>query len=311
MKTLTTKLAVLAAAAMLAACSSMPMTTPLLDQARGDFVAANNNPQVSTYAPLEFKQASDALEKANAAAAKKESLEDIDKLAYLAKQKIATANEIAKQKAAEADVASQRSQRDQLRLEARTAEADRAKNDADRAKMDANAAQAQAMAAQGAAADAQRQAMAAEGQTRDAQARAAALESQLADLQAKKTERGLIITIGDVLFGTDQARLTPDGVATVKKLADVLNQNPGRNVLIEGFTDSTGSHAHNQELSERRATAVRAALTEMGVGKERVSMKGYGEGYPVASNDTASNRQLNRRVEIVLSNEGGAIAPRM
>jgi outer membrane protein OmpA-like peptidoglycan-associated protein len=94
-------------------------------------------------------------------------------------------------------------------------------------------------------------------------------------------------------------------------LADVLNQNPGRNVLIEGFTDSTGSHAHNQELSERRATAVRAALTEMGVGKERVSMKGYGEGYPVASNDTASNRLLNRRVEIVLSNEGGAIAPRM
>jgi outer membrane protein OmpA-like peptidoglycan-associated protein len=311
MNKLTHKLAVLAAAAMLAACSSMPTSTPMLDQARGDFVAANNNPQVSTYAPLEFKQASDALEKANAAAAKKESLEDIDKLAYLAKQKIATASEIAKQKAAEADVAAQRTQRDELRLQARTAEADRAKSEADRAKMDANAAQAQAMAAQGAAADAQRQAMAAEAQTRDAQARAAALESQLADLQAKKTERGMIITIGDVLFGTDQARLTPDGVATVKKLADVLNQNPSRTVLIEGFTDSTGTHAHNQELSERRATAVRAALTDMGVGKDRVAMKGYGEAYPVASNDTASNRQLNRRVEIVLSNEGVAIAPRM
>lgn len=310
MKKVFPKLAMLAAAAMLAACSSMPMTTPMLDQARGDFVAANNNPQVSRYAPLEFKQASDALEQANAAAAHQESLEQVDKLAYLAKQKIATANEVAKQKAAEADVAAARTQRDELRLEARTAEADRAKNDAERAKMDANAAQAQAVAAQGAAADAQRQAMAAESQTRDAQARAASLESQLADLQAKKTERGLIITIGDVLFGTDQARLTPAGMATVQKLADVLNQNPTRTVLIEGFTDSTGSHAHNQELSERRADAVRAALTQMGVARERVAMRGYGEAYPVASNDTAGNRQLNRRVEIVLSNDGVAIAPR-
>ena len=304
------RLAMLAAAAMLAACSSMPLSTPMLDQARGDFVAANNNPQVSTYAPLEFKQASDALELANAAAAHQESLDKVDKLAYLAKQKIATATEIAKQKAAEADVAAARSQRDQLRLQARTAEADRAKSEADRAKMDANAAQAQAVAAQGAAADAQRQAMAAESQTRDAQARAASLESQLADLQAKKTERGLIITIGDVLFGTDQARLTPAGMATVQKLADVLNQNPTRNVLIEGFTDSTGGHAHNQELSERRADAVRAALTQMGVARERVAMRGYGEAYPVAPNDNAGNRQLNRRVEIVLSNEGVAIAPR-
>jgi outer membrane protein OmpA-like peptidoglycan-associated protein len=81
-------------------------------------------------------------------------------------------------------------------------------------------------------------------------------------------------------------------------------------VLVEGFTDSTGSAAHNQELSERRASAVASALTEMGVGRERVAMRGYGEAYPVAPNDTAGNKQLNRRVEIVLSNEGVAIPPR-
>ncbi|MES2150211.1 MAG: OmpA family protein [Pseudomonadota bacterium] len=295
--------AVLAAAVLLGACSSMPMTTPMLDQARGDFVAANNNPKVATYAPLEFKQASDALEQANAAAAHKDSLDAIDKLAYLAKQKIATAQAIASQKASEADMAAARSQRDQLRLEARTVEADRAKQDADAAK-------AQAMAAQGAAADAQRQALSAEAQTRDAQARAAQLEAQMADLQAKKTERGMIITIGDVLFDTDQARLKPDGMATLRKLADVLTQNPERTVLVEGFTDSTGSHAHNQELSERRANAVRSALTAMGVAPQRVAMRGYGESYPVAANDSGANRQLNRRVEIVLSNEGVAIAPR-
>lgn len=295
--------AILASAIMLGACSSMPTTTPMLDQARGDFIAANNNPAVSSHAPLEFKQASEALEKANAAAARKESLEEIDKLAYIAKQKIATANEVAKQKAAEADIANSGRVRDQVRLEARTAEADRA-------KADAAAAQAQAAAAQGAAADAQRAAADAEARTREAQARAAQLEAMMIDLQAKKTERGMIITIGDVLFATGQATLTPAGMTNLRKLADVMQANPERTVLVEGFTDSVGGAAYNQELSERRAAAVRNALTGMGIAPQRVAMKGYGEAYPVAANDTAGNRQLNRRVEIVLSNSAAPIAPR-
>lgn len=294
---------ILAGAVLLAGCSTLPTSTPTLDQARGDFVTANNNPQVSKFAPLEFKSASDALEQANAAAAKRDSLDKIDQLAYLAKQKIATAQQVASQKAAEADIANSGRARDRLQLEARTNEANRAKLDAERAKMDAQAAQAQAN-------DAQRSAMNAEAQTREAQARAAQLEAQMADLQAKKTERGMVITIGDVLFGTDQARLTPDGMNTVRKLADVLNQNPTRTVLVEGFTDSTGGAAHNQELSERRAASVAAALNGMGIARERVAMRGYGPAYPVAANDTAANRQLNRRVEIVLSNEGVAIPPR-
>ena len=251
--------AILASAVMLGACSSMPTTTPLLDQARGDFVAANNDQQVSSLAPLEFKQASDALDQANAAAARKDSLEQIDKLAYLAKQKIATAREVAKQKSAEADIANSGKQRDAVRLEARTAEAERAKMDAQQAQAAAAAAQNQASAAQNQAADAQRQAQAAEAQTREAQARAAQLEAMMSDLQAKKTERGLIITIGDVLFAVNDSRLAPNGVATLRKLADVLQQNPNRTVLVEGFTDSTGSTAHNQQLSERRASSVASA----------------------------------------------------
>ncbi|MDB5756658.1 MAG: flagellar motor protein MotB [Massilia sp.] len=297
------KSAALAGAVMLAACSTMPTSTPTLDQARGDFIAANNNPQVSSFAPLEFKQASDALEQANAAAARRDSLERIDQLAYIAKQKIATAQQVASQKAAEADIANSGRQRDQLQLQARTAEADRAKMDADRARNDAMAAQAQAN-------DATRKAQDAEAATREAQARSAQLEAQMADLQAKKTERGMIITIGDVLFATNQATLTPQGMNTVRKLADVLTQNPNRTVLVEGFTDSTGTAAHNQELSERRAASVATALTGMGIGRERVAMRGYGEAYPVAGNASAGDRQLNRRVEIVLSNEGVAIPPR-
>ena len=297
------KAAVLADAVSLSACGSMPTTTPMLDQARGDFVQANNNPNVSSLAPVEFKAASDALDAANRAAAKKESLDEIDKLAYLAKQKIATAMEVAKQRAAEGEVARAGTERDAMRLEARTAEANKA-------KMEADAAKASAAVAQDQAEQAQRQAAAAEAQTRDAQARAAQLEALMTELQAKKTERGMIITIGDVLFATNQATLTPAGQATVRKLAEVLMQNPNRTVLVEGFTDSTGGTAYNQQLSERRANSVRAALTQMGVSADRVAMRGYGEAFPVAPNDTAGNKQLNRRVEIVLSNENSPIAPR-
>lgn len=296
MKNRKSAVSILAAAVLAAACASAPMSTPTLDQARADFVSANNNPQVSTYAPLEFKQASEALDQANQAAARRESLNDIDRLAYVAKQRIATAQEVAKGKAAEADIANASRQRDQVRLEARTAEAERAKRDAE--------------AAQAAALQAQAQAQATQQQNAALTERAAQLESQLAELQAVKTERGMVVTIGDVLFATDQATLNPNGMSSLRKLADVMTQNPNRTVLVEGFTDSTGSASYNQDLSQRRADAVAAALVGMGVERQRIATRAYGKQFPVASNDTAQNRQLNRRVEIVLSNENAAIPPR-
>ena len=282
-------ISMLAAAVLAVACASAPVTTPTLDQARADFVAANNNPQIATHAPLAFKQASDALDQANAAAARRESLNDIDRLAYLAKQKIATAQEVAKTKAAEADIANASRERDAVRLEARTAEAERARREAE-------AAQAQAQAAQ------QQNAALAQ--------RAAQLEALLVELHAVKTERGYVVTIGDVLFGTDKSSLTPNGMATLRKLADVMAQNPNRSVLVEGFTDSVGSETYNLELAQRRANAVATALGQLGVPRERIAMRAYGEAFPVAPNDSAGNRQLNRRVEIVLSNEGAQIPPR-
>ncbi len=302
MKTRST-MSLLAAAVLATACATAPMSTPTLDQARADFVAANNNPQVAQYAPLEFKQASDALNEANAAAARRESLNDVDRLAYVAKQRIATAMEVAKGKAAEADIANASRERDQVRLAARTAEADRAKREAEAAQAQAAQAQMQAQAAQ-------QQAAAAQEQNAALAQRAAVLEALLVELQAVKTERGYIVTIGDVLFATNQATLTPNGMSTLRKLADVMAQNPNRTVLVEGFTDSTGSSSYNQELSQRRAESVASALGGMGVPRDRVAMKAYGEAFPVAPNDTASNRQLNRRVEIVLSNENAQIPPR-
>jgi outer membrane protein OmpA-like peptidoglycan-associated protein len=315
---------ILAIATLIGACSTTPTATTLLDQTRTEYRAAQSNPAVASYASLEMKQAGEALEQANAAANHNDSVEKVDKLAYLARQKIALTQEVAKQKTAEAEVASAGKVRNQMRLDQRTNEADQAKIRADQAKIRADQAktraeqsQLAAQAAQVDAANAKIKAQAAQDQnaeaqrkTQDAQARAAQLEAQLADLAAKQTTRGLVITLGDVLFGTDLARLNSDGMHTAQRLANVMQQNPQRTALVEGFTDSTGSVDHNQELSERRAGEVKRALVELGVAQDRVAMRGYGQSYPVAANDTAATRQLNRRVEIVLSDASGKITPR-
>jgi len=273
----------------LAACSTAPTSTSLLEQTRNDYQAARNDPSVATYAAAEFKDAGAALNRANDAAAQRESGEQVDKLAYLARQKIATAQEVARQKNAEASVARAGRERDQLRLQQRTAEAEQARSEAERAKAQADAAA---------------------GSAREAEARNAALQQQLADLQAKQTDRGIVITLSDVLFQVDHAELSTDGMRTAQKLADVLMQSPQSMVLIEGFTDSTGSADHNLQLSQRRAEAVRSALIGLGVGQDKITTRGYGAAYPVASNADAASRQLNRRVEIVLSQNGAPIASR-
>lgn len=281
---------------MVSACSTTPKTTSQLEQSRHDYAVAQSNPKVANFAALEMKQATEALGVANAAAQNRDDTQKIDQFAYIAGQKIALAQEVAKQKSAEADIASAGKERDQVRLDQRTNEA----NQASRA----------AQVAQDDAARSQRNMVTAQQQTQDAQAHAAQLEAQLNALAAKKTERGMVITLGDVLFGTDMSQLTPMGMQTARKLADVLQQNPERTVLIEGFTDSTGSADHNQQLSQRRATAVKTALLQMNVAAERIAMRGYGEAFPVAGNATAQDRQLNRRVEIIMSDASGKIPQR-
>jgi len=136
------------------------------------------------------------------------------------------------------------------------------------------------------------------------------LEGELAALEARETERGLVVTLGDILFDLDEARLTPGGELQVARVADALRRMPDRNVLIEGHTDSTGSDAYNLDLSQRRANEVEGLLIVQGVDPTRVVTRGYGEDYPVASNDSAAGRQQNRRVEVVILNPGEASTPR-
>jgi outer membrane protein OmpA-like peptidoglycan-associated protein len=132
------------------------------------------------------------------------------------------------------------------------------------------------------------------------------LEASLADLKASKTDRGVVVTLGDVLFETGRADLKSGSRQTLDKLTTFLQAYPKRNVQIEGFTDSVGGDDYNQGLSERRADSVRDALTSMGIARDRILTKGLGKGSPVGDNGTAAGRQQNRRVEVLILDEGVA-----
>lgn len=130
------------------------------------------------------------------------------------------------------------------------------------------------------------------------------LENELLALKARQEDRGVVLTLGYILFETKKAELMSGAMRTIDTLAEFLKKNPKRNVLVEGFTDSSGSEAFNLELSQMRADAVRNALTEKGIAAERITAKGYGIQFPVAGNETEAGRQQNRRVEIIILDEG-------
>jgi outer membrane protein OmpA-like peptidoglycan-associated protein len=305
------------AAAALAACSSMPASNASLDQARSDVRSAQADGPTQTLAALELKQATDALARAEAAFARRDDTAQVDQLAYIARQRAALARETGARKGSEAAVASAGAQSDKLRLDARTREADAATQTAAVATRDAASSQRQSEEAQRQAAASQRQSTAAQQQAAmskdqadDAERRTTALQKQLAELNAKKTERGMVVTIGDVLFDTGQSQLKPGGVRNIERLSGFLKQYPQRKALIEGYTDSVGGESSNQALSGRRAESVMTTLLGMGVPRGQLASQGYGELYPVAGNESSGGRQANRRVEIVLSDENGALTTR-
>lgn len=291
------------ALATLAGCSTVPENNARLEEARNDYSAAQNNPQVIHLAANELKQAGDALDKANDASNRHEDATVVTHLAYLAKQRTAIAQEAARQKEAETAVTNAGAERNEVRLEARTDEANKAQQNAEASQRQAEMSQQQAVLSQ-------QQSDISQQQARDSETRNSQLETQLKELNAKKTERGLVITLGDVLFDTNKAELKSGGARSLQKLAGFLKQYPERKAQVEGYTDNTGSADHNQELSDRRAKAVRTSLVDMGIANDRITTHGYGMESPIASNDTASGRQMNRRVEIILSDANGTVSSR-
>lgn len=147
-----------------------------------------------------------------------------------------------------------------------------------------------------------------------AQALLDARDAQIRKLQnslnAKQTERGTLVTFGDVLFDFNKAELKSSALPNVTELARFLQENPERQVIVEGYTDSVGSASYNQGLSERRAESVRRALVRAGVAPTRIVAQGYGKEYPVADNSSDSGRAQNRRVEVTISNDNQPVAPR-
>ena len=283
------KSAALLALIFVAGCSSAPLETSLLQSVRQSYRQAQNNPQLMQAAAAEMRDASDAMGAANNAAAERESAEKIDQYAYLAQQKISLAQEVLKQKNAEAEIKMAGQARQGIQWNQRTEEVKQAQLHAAQSDMDKHMAN---------------------DETHRVRQEMMGLQKNLADLKAKQTDRGPVIILDDFLFGTDDARLKPEGIRMVQRLSQVLQENPQQKVLIEGYTDSTGSRAHNQQLSERRAGAVSSALQLDGIASTRIIVRGHGEDAPAADNTNAENRQRNRRVEVLFSDLNGNFSSR-
>lgn len=278
-------LSVAALAAILVACQTTPDRNKLLDQARSHLQTAQQDPKVSGLAADELKRATESVGRAEAAHRKGDPASDVDHLAYLADQRVTIAQETATSRAAQTAVAGAAAERDKQRLATRTQEADTAQ---------AQLAQSRQTNAQQGSALASAQIAAQRGNERINE-----LEQQLSDLGAKKTDQGMVVTLGGVLFYTGQARLLPAAQHDMGKLADFFKRNPQRTAKIEGNTDSVGDAASNMALSGRRADAVKSALVDLGVVADHLSTSANGEDKPVATNETAAGRQMNRRVEII------------
>ena len=284
-------------------CASVPDENPALAQAQREHSALLNDPQATKYAALEVKKAGDVLAQAENAWRAGEDVAQVNHLAYLSSSYTNLAKETARLKMNEERIAAAGQERDKVRLEARTREAETKSYEAAQAQQSAQYARQQAELSRN-------QAMQAQESAQNAATREQRLRQQLEELQAKQTERGIVMTLGDVLFDTGRAELKSGAMRSLEKLVAFLDEYPTRKLIVEGFTDSVGGESYNQRLSERRANAVVAALTNLGLDESRIQARGYGEDYPVASNKTASGRQLNRRVEIVISDENGRVSTR-
>lgn len=275
-----------------------PPTKPAsLQSAEAAVEQVQSDPSVTRYAPVKLDKARETLQEAQTAWEKSKSLDEVAHRAYLAQQRARIAAVAAEGKEAQTQIKDLSEKREQMLLEAQQFEAQQARERAEAAKAQAEQARKQAEMAEARAKQAREQAEAAE--TRNEQ-----MKQQLSELQAKKTKRGHVITLGNILFEVDKAELTSEAMQGLSRLVNFLKDFPEREVVIEGYTDSTGSEAYNLDLSQRRAGAVRRFLVDNGIAPERIVARGYGEAYPVAPNDTAAGRARNRRVDIVILNEG-------
>jgi outer membrane protein OmpA-like peptidoglycan-associated protein len=280
----------------LCACVSTPQPNAALQSAHAAVLAAESDPNVSKYAALDLQAAKQDLAIADDAALHHQETA-IAHPAYMAAQNARLAQMHAAAMADDARVAAGQAERDQILLSSRNREVQNAKMATNEAKMVASEALDQRDKA------AQQAALATQESAR--------LQAELDQLKAIPTPRGLVLTLGDVLFDTGRSELNPGAGRKLDQLAQFLAEHKERRVQIDGFTDSVGTDSYNEELSRRRADAVKSALLVRGIDSSRISTQGYGKAFPVANNTDSGGRQLNRRVEVVIGGDNGtAISPR-
>ena len=261
-----------AIAAILSACSAAPPRNESLETARSMVPQVEQSPRAGV-AATDISNARKSLEAANRLAEAKGKRTDIEYEANNAVTSAQIASEKILTAQANEEIANGTAQRQAVLLQARERESQRS---ADQASASAQ--------------------------------RVDSLEAQLADLKVQKTERGLVLTLGDVLFDTGQATLKSSAYATLDRLATALRDKSGRKVLIEGHTDNVGSDESNQGLSERRAQSVQSALMQRDVARSQITAMGKGENFPIASNDSVDGRQSNRRVELIFTEDQTRVA---
>ncbi|MDT8405886.1 MAG: OmpA family protein [Methylococcales bacterium] len=269
---------------------------PDVQQAQNLFDKISSDPVVASKAAVALAEAEDSLVQLKQLEDNGASRKTLQRQSYATELKTKIAREKANSAIAKEQIAQAENERKQVLIEARTLEADVRTKQAIEARIKAEKALIEAEEARKIAEEERK--------------KAEDLARQLAELQARPTERGMVLTMGDVLFDYNKADVKLAGMRIVDKLVAFLEKNPERNIQVEGHTDSTGSDQYNLNLSERRADAVKRALIYKGIAANRINAIGYGEEFPIASNATASGQQQNRRVEIVISDEKGSIAER-
>jgi outer membrane protein OmpA-like peptidoglycan-associated protein len=279
------------------------MAKDQVERAKQAFAQAKANPNVEAYAPMQLQEAGIAVQAAEKAE-KEEQTDDMLQLGYIAERKIQYAVTVADGKVAERDIDKLNVEKAQMIARKQTLEAGIAKGEAEKAQAAAAVEATRAAKAKQEAEQARLAAQAETAKAAKAKAEADQLMKELADLKAQQTERGIVLTIGDVLFATGKADLSPDAYKSVARLAEFLKKYPNRNVLIEGHTDSVGKDDYNLALSQKRADSVKAQLVGDGIEAGRITTVGYGKKYPVASNDTKAGKAQNRRVDVIILNEG-------
>jgi outer membrane protein OmpA-like peptidoglycan-associated protein len=256
-------------------CSQKAIDFSSLKSTEDAYFDLKKDERVVSDAPMELFRAGKIYEMTKSA----KTQEEANHLAYMLKNQIEVAKEVASTKALEAKIVKLKENRSQALLDEKENQILIMQKEAEKAKLEAESSRLEAQLSH---------------------------EKLLAlqELNAQQTNRGLVLTLGDVLFETGKSNLLAGSMLAIDKLVDFLADNPERLVLIEGHTDNVGSITSNLDLSLRRSGSVAEALSSKGIAPERLFVKGYGEAYPVASNDDSGGRQRNRRVEIVILEEG-------